>query len=189
MALDAIVVIPARDEEARIAACLQALAAQTISSFETIVVLDACADATESVTARTAKRLGLTVHLVSGPGAGSGPAAQARHGPRRRPPPRRRLARRAHRLHGCRHLPDAELARAPTRPRPGRRSSHRRPSQLDPAERRQLPSGALRRRGATPPSGWRACGESTPGPNTTTSPARRSPSRPPFTDQSAAWSR
>jgi glycosyltransferase involved in cell wall biosynthesis len=59
MALDAIVVIPARDEEARIAACLQALAAQTISSFETIVVLDACADSTERVTTRAAERLGL----------------------------------------------------------------------------------------------------------------------------------
>jgi glucosyl-3-phosphoglycerate synthase len=76
MALAAIVVIPARDEEARIASCLHALAGQTISSFETIIVLDACTDATEDVTKRAAARLGLTVHLISGPGAGSGPARQ-----------------------------------------------------------------------------------------------------------------
>ncbi len=74
MALDAIVVIPARDEEARIAACFQALAAQTISSFETIVVLDACADATETVARDAAERLELGVRFVSGPGQGSGPA-------------------------------------------------------------------------------------------------------------------
>ena len=74
MPIEAIVVVPARDEEGRIASCLQALATQTISSFETIVVLDGCTDATEEVTRRTAASLGLTVHLISGPGEGSGPA-------------------------------------------------------------------------------------------------------------------
>ncbi|MGO9906778.1 MAG: glucosyl-3-phosphoglycerate synthase [Solirubrobacteraceae bacterium] len=146
MALDAIVVIPARDEEARIAACLQALAAQTISSLETIVVLDACADATESVTARTAKRLGLTVHLVSGPGAGSGPARKLG------------MDLAADRLLAA-GSPDGLIActDADTCPTPNwleRQLAHVRAGapviagrvELDPAERRQLPSGALRRR-------------------------------------------
>jgi glycosyltransferase involved in cell wall biosynthesis len=146
MALDAIVVVPARDEEARIALCLQALAAQTISSFETIVVLDACADATEEVTKRTADRLGLTVHLISGPGAGSGPA--------------RRLGMdfAAERLlaagetDGLIACTDADTCPAPNWLE--RQLAHVRAGaqvvagrvELDPAERRELPDGALRRR-------------------------------------------
>jgi glucosyl-3-phosphoglycerate synthase len=146
MALDAIVVVPARDEEARIAACLQALAAQTIPSFETIVVLDACADTTEEVTKRTADDLGLTVHLISGPGAGSGPA--------------RRLGMdfAAERLLAA-GVPDGLIActDADTRPAPSwleRQLAHVRAGaqvvagrvELDPAEVRELPDGALRRR-------------------------------------------
>lgn len=146
MALGAIVVVPARNEEARIAACLQALAGQTISSFETIVVLDACADRTEEVTRRAADRLGLTVHLVPGPGAGSGPA--------------RRLGMNlaAERLLAA-GVPDGLIAStdADTCPAPSwleRQLAHVRDGaqvvagrvELDPAERRELPSGAVRRR-------------------------------------------
>ncbi|HEY4827828.1 MAG TPA: glucosyl-3-phosphoglycerate synthase [Solirubrobacteraceae bacterium] len=146
MALEAIVVIPARDEEARIAACLEALAAQTLSSFETIVVLDACADATGEVTRRTAERLGLTVDLVRGPGEGSGPA--------------RRLGMdlAAERLLAA-GMPDGLIAGtdADTCPAPNwleRQLAHVRAGahvvagriELDPAERRELPHGTLRRR-------------------------------------------
>jgi glucosyl-3-phosphoglycerate synthase len=146
MALEAIVVIPARDEEARIAACLEALAAQTLSSFETIVVLDACADATGEVTRRTAERLGLTVDLVSGPGEGSGPA--------------RRLGMdlAAERLLAA-DIPNGLIAGtdADTCPAPNwleRQLAHVRAGahvvagriELDPAERGELPHGALRRR-------------------------------------------
>jgi glucosyl-3-phosphoglycerate synthase len=51
-ALCAVVVVPARDEEARIDACLRALAAQrdvTPRGYEVIVVLDGCRDATQEV--------------------------------------------------------------------------------------------------------------------------------------------
>jgi glucosyl-3-phosphoglycerate synthase len=146
MAVDAIVVIPARDEEARIAACLHALAAQTISSFETIVVLDACADATESVTERTAERLGLTVHLIFGPGAGSGPARKLG------------MDLAADRLLAA-GAPDGLIAStdADTCPTPSwleRQLAHVRAGaqvvagrvELEPDERSELPGGALRRR-------------------------------------------
>ncbi len=146
MALDAIIVIPARDEEGRIAACLHALAAQTISSFETIVVLDACADATESVTARTAGRLGLTVQLISGPGAGSGPARKLG------------MDLAADRLLAA-GAPDGLIAStdADTCPTPSwleRQLAHVRAGaqvvagrvELEPAERSELPGGAMRRR-------------------------------------------
>jgi glucosyl-3-phosphoglycerate synthase len=75
-AVDAIVVIPARDEQARIGACLSALAAQTLPGerFATIVVLDGCSDRTEAVVAAAAANLHLQVTTVAGPGAGCGPA-------------------------------------------------------------------------------------------------------------------
>ncbi|MGA9856689.1 MAG: glucosyl-3-phosphoglycerate synthase [Solirubrobacteraceae bacterium] len=76
---DAIVVVPARDEERRIAACLSSLADQTIGPdrFEIIVVLDDCLDGTEAVARRTAAALGLRVTLIKGPGAGAGAARRA----------------------------------------------------------------------------------------------------------------
>jgi glucosyl-3-phosphoglycerate synthase len=146
VALEAIVVIPARDEEARIAACLRALAAQTTSTFETIVVLDACVDATEGITRRTAERLGLTIEVIPGPGAGSGPA--------------RRLGMdlAADRLLAA-GVPGGLIActDADTRPAPNwleRQLAHVRAGarvvagrvELEPAERRELPEGTLRRR-------------------------------------------
>jgi glucosyl-3-phosphoglycerate synthase len=79
MGLIAVVVIPARDEERRIGACLRALATQTLDRrrFETIVVLDDCQDATAAVVADTAGSLGLTVTTIAGPGTGAGAARRA----------------------------------------------------------------------------------------------------------------
>jgi len=76
MAPVSIVVIPARNEEHTIAACLGALARQTVGhgAFETILVTDACSDETETVARAAASRLGLALTVLPGPGAGSGPA-------------------------------------------------------------------------------------------------------------------
>ena len=76
MAPVTVVVIPARDEARTIAACLTALAHQTVgpAAFEIIIVADACSDDTETVARAAAQRLGLTVTVLQGPGAGSGPA-------------------------------------------------------------------------------------------------------------------
>jgi glucosyl-3-phosphoglycerate synthase len=79
MALNGIVVIPARDEERRIGACLEALARQTLPApcFETIVVLDRCRDDTARVVRQTCAQLGLSVTVIDGPGAGAGAARRA----------------------------------------------------------------------------------------------------------------
>ncbi|MFZ0041719.1 MAG: glucosyl-3-phosphoglycerate synthase [Solirubrobacteraceae bacterium] len=79
MALSAVVVIPARDEERRIAGCLEALARQTVGGvgFETIVVLDACSDDTAGVVAEASAALGLRVSVLEGPGEGAGAARRA----------------------------------------------------------------------------------------------------------------
>jgi glucosyl-3-phosphoglycerate synthase len=76
MAPVSVVVIPARDEAHTIAACLTALAQQTVgpAAFETILVADACRDDTETVARAAAGRLGLVLTVLQGPGAGSGPA-------------------------------------------------------------------------------------------------------------------
>jgi glycosyltransferase involved in cell wall biosynthesis len=79
MELRAVVVIPARDEESAIGACLQALADQTLArvAFETLVVLDACTDATAQVVEELASRTGLPVRTLTGPGRGAGAARRA----------------------------------------------------------------------------------------------------------------
>jgi glucosyl-3-phosphoglycerate synthase len=79
MELASIVVIPARDEERQIAACLTALAAQTVprEAFETILVADACVDATAHVARLSAAALGLRLTLLDGPGQGAGAARRA----------------------------------------------------------------------------------------------------------------
>lgn len=71
-----IVVVPARNEEDRIAACLEALAAQTVTTaaFEAILVADACEDRTEAVARARAAELGVTLTVLHGAGAGTGPA-------------------------------------------------------------------------------------------------------------------
>lgn len=76
MDVEAVVVIPARDEEARIGACLRALAEQTLAleRFATIVVLDRCTDGTAEVVARAAREFRLEIATLSGPGAGAGSA-------------------------------------------------------------------------------------------------------------------
>ncbi|HEX3616491.1 MAG TPA: glucosyl-3-phosphoglycerate synthase [Solirubrobacteraceae bacterium] len=76
MATVSIVVIPARNEEDRIAACISALAAQTVTTdaFEVILVADACTDRTEAVACARAAEVGVSITVLRGPGAGTGPA-------------------------------------------------------------------------------------------------------------------
>jgi glucosyl-3-phosphoglycerate synthase len=71
-----IVVVPARNEEDRIAACIDALSAQTVSAagFELILVADACEDRTEAVARARAAELGVNLTVLHGAGAGTGPA-------------------------------------------------------------------------------------------------------------------
>jgi glucosyl-3-phosphoglycerate synthase len=76
--LMACVVVPARDEEALIGACLRALATQTAVApyeYEVLLVLDHCTDGTE-VHAReiAGAHPSLGLHFLDGPGEGSGPA-------------------------------------------------------------------------------------------------------------------
>jgi glucosyl-3-phosphoglycerate synthase len=72
----AIIVIPARDEQARISECLRALAEQTsgVEVFEVIVVLDDCSDRTAEIAASTAAAHNLALTMLPGPGLGTGPA-------------------------------------------------------------------------------------------------------------------
>ena len=76
---DTIVVIPARDEAARIAGCIDALAAQTLGrdAFAVIVVLDRCHDQTGEVIRSRARAGGLELAMIPGPGLGSGAARRA----------------------------------------------------------------------------------------------------------------
>jgi glucosyl-3-phosphoglycerate synthase len=77
-ALRAIVVVPARDEEERIGACLDALAAQAEiapGAYEVIVVLDGCTDGTAAaVEAARGRWPELALATLPGPGRGAGPA-------------------------------------------------------------------------------------------------------------------
>jgi glucosyl-3-phosphoglycerate synthase len=76
--LRACAVVPARDEEALIGSCLEALATQervAHHEYEVLLVLDRCADETE----QRASEIGgvhpsLKLHFLDGPGEGSGPA-------------------------------------------------------------------------------------------------------------------
>ncbi|UJA21183.1 glucosyl-3-phosphoglycerate synthase [Thermoleophilia bacterium SCSIO 60948] len=74
--LDAIVVVPARDEEDRIASCLEALVGQRgvdPGGFEILLVLDAVSDGTAEVAARFAGGRP-TLRTIEGPGRGAGAA-------------------------------------------------------------------------------------------------------------------
>jgi glucosyl-3-phosphoglycerate synthase len=80
-ALRAVVVVPARDEERRIGACLRALGAQrgvAADAYEVVVVLDRCTDATRETAAAAAAGIAAPVRIVDSPGAGVGVAR--RHG-------------------------------------------------------------------------------------------------------------
>lgn len=74
----ACVVVPARDEEGLVGACLEALAGQEgvdPASYEVLLVLDACRDATrEQALAMAVTHPHLRLRLREGPGSGPGPA-------------------------------------------------------------------------------------------------------------------
>ena len=143
--VDAVVVVPARDEQELIAACLRALGAQTVGTdaFEVVVVLDRCADRTGEVAAATAAEVDLALTIVPGPGRGSGAARQTGMD------------------WACERLlaagrPDGLIATtdADSRPAPDwltRQLAHLRAGaevvagliELDPAEARELPAGVL----------------------------------------------
>lgn len=76
--LRACVVVPARDEEVLIGACLKALALQTgiaSEAYEVLLVLDRCADGTEERAREiAAAHPSLGMRFLQGPGQGSGPA-------------------------------------------------------------------------------------------------------------------
>ncbi len=76
--LRACVVVPARDEEELVSACLQALAAQEDvghQEYEVLLVLDACADSTEARALEVATvNPALRLYFLDGPGIGSGHA-------------------------------------------------------------------------------------------------------------------
>ena len=76
--LRACVVVPARDEEALVSACVRALAAQrgiAREDFELLLVLDRCTDATEAhARAAAAEAPGLALHVMRSPDAGVGAA-------------------------------------------------------------------------------------------------------------------
>ena len=74
----AVVVVPARDEEARVGACVAALAAQQgAPPFEVVLVLDGCLDGTEHEARRAAAEGGLRLRCVAGPERGVGFARRA----------------------------------------------------------------------------------------------------------------
>lgn len=74
--LRASVVVPARDEQELIGACLRALAAQTgvaPQDYEVLLVLDRCTDETEARAREVAAaHPGLRLYFLEGPGQGSG---------------------------------------------------------------------------------------------------------------------
>jgi glycosyltransferase involved in cell wall biosynthesis len=77
----AVVVAPARNEEARIGRCLEALAGQIEvdrDAYEVIVVLDHCDDATAAAVEAVRDRFAETaLHVIPGPGRGAGAARAA----------------------------------------------------------------------------------------------------------------
>jgi GT2 family glycosyltransferase len=76
--LRACVVVPAHDEEDLIGSCLEALATQVHVSpdeYEVLLILDDCTDRTEARSREIAVgHPRLRLHLLDGPGEGSGPA-------------------------------------------------------------------------------------------------------------------
>lgn len=79
--LRACVVVPARDEEERIAACIGALACQDgvdRAEYEVVLVLDGCADRTgERARAEAARHPGVTLHVIPSDAGGAGRSRRA----------------------------------------------------------------------------------------------------------------
>ena len=77
-ALKAVVVVPARDEEELVGACLDGFAAQTgieSDEYEVIVILDGCTDETERAVGEARVRWpALRLWTIPGPERGAGPA-------------------------------------------------------------------------------------------------------------------
>jgi glycosyltransferase involved in cell wall biosynthesis len=149
-ALEAVVVIPARNERRLIPDCLNALARQTLGAqrFEVVLVDDACTDDTAAVAVDWAQRVGLRLRILAGPGAGSGPARRVG------------MDAAAQRLISA-GRPDGLIATtdADSRPAPDwleRQLEHLASGveavagliELDPAEAARLPDAVLRRRAA-----------------------------------------
>ena len=149
-ALRAVVVVPARDEEQRIGACLDALAAQVEvepEAYEVIVVLDACGDGTEAAVEEARRRwpdLALHDRRPAPVGRRAGPGD--RHGRRLRAA---RIGRRRERP--ARHAPTPTPWSPPTgspaswrrsRPAPRRSAARSCSTRTKP---RALPSGVIRR--------------------------------------------
>jgi glucosyl-3-phosphoglycerate synthase len=69
------VVVPAREEEALIASCLEALATQervAHDEYEVLLILDRCTDRTETRARKVvATHPSLRLHFLDGPGEGS----------------------------------------------------------------------------------------------------------------------
>lgn len=75
--LRACVVVPARDEQEHVGACIAALATQDgvrREDFEVVLVCDACVDDTRRRALAAARGSGLRIVVLDGPGAGAGAA-------------------------------------------------------------------------------------------------------------------
>ena len=182
MTLRACVVVPARDEEDLIGACVAALAHQTgvaRDAYEVILVLDRCTDATAERAVQAAA--GMTLHLIPANGAGVGHARRTGMdlAAERLPPD------------GLIATTDADSTPAPdwlatqlqavaagARAIGGRDRSAR---PRAPARRRSPGARRTRR------DGGRSCAAPARA-STTSSPARRSRSRPRRTRGSGGWS-
>jgi glucosyl-3-phosphoglycerate synthase len=79
--LQAVIVVPARDEAQHIGRCVAALGAQrgvASDAYEIVVVLDRCTDDTRAAAAAAARAIAPAVQIVDGPAPGVG--AARRHG-------------------------------------------------------------------------------------------------------------
>jgi len=75
--MQAVVVVPALDEEETVGACLTALATQSgldHDAYQVVLVLNACTDATGEVASAAVEDTGLRLTILAGPGGGPGPA-------------------------------------------------------------------------------------------------------------------
>ena len=149
--VDAIVVVPARDEAERHRPCLHALAGQRLGhgvSFAVVVVLDECHDETGTVATEAAAALGLELELIAGPGRGAGAARRVGMERAAARPARCRTLRWTDRVDRCRHATRRGLARPSARAPARRRARDRRLDRSRPGR-----AGGTARRCAGPSSG------------------------------------